>query len=62
MFLGFGIWLTITGKISHVKWRLDAGITFVVLAVVCLIACISSFDVDAAQRKREEERRRSGRV
>ena len=52
----------ITVLIGHVKWRLDVGITFVVLAVVSLIACISSFDVEAAQRKREEEKRRSGRL
>lgn len=50
IFLGLGIWLTITGRIGHVKWKLGVGITFVVLSVACLIGCICSFDVEAAER------------
>ena len=38
LFLGLGMWLTHTGRIGHVSWKLGVGITMLVFGVVGVMA------------------------
>lgn len=65
LFLGLGIWLTHTGRVCHVSWKLEVGITMLVLGVLGFMAFLvdgpdGGKEPTEVKREVDEERGKDG--